>query len=63
MEVVWLLRAQPAISGGKSNYRPGDLVNVNCTSAASKPAASINWFINEKKVFKDIFLNCNKVFF
>jgi hypothetical protein len=55
MEVVWLPRAQPAISGDKSNYRLGDLVNVNCTSTASKPAASITLLdlvINEKKYLK-----------
>jgi len=44
MEVVYLPRTQPAINGGKNNYRPGDLVNVNCTSAASKPAGNIKFF-------------------
>ena len=50
MEVVVLPRQRPVIAGGRSNYRPGDLVDVNCTSAASKPAANIRWFINDKKV-------------
>ena len=50
MEVVSLPRHRPVINGGQSNYRPGDLVDVNCTSAASKPAAQIKWFINDKPV-------------
>ena len=50
MEVVYLPGDRPVISGGRTNYRPGDIVDVNCTSAASKPAARIQWFINDKKV-------------
>ncbi|XP_057365342.2 uncharacterized protein LOC130686064 [Daphnia carinata] len=49
MEVVVLPKKRPTITGGKSSYRAGDLVDVNCTSAASKPAANIRWFINERK--------------
>lgn len=40
----------PTITGGKSTYRAGDLVDVNCTSAASKPAATMHWIINGRNV-------------
>ena len=50
MEVVVLPKNRPTITGGKSNYRAGDIVDVNCTSAASKPAAKIHWWINGRKV-------------
>ena len=40
----------PMITGGKLRYSLGDNVDVNCTSANSKPAAEINWFINGKPV-------------
>eukprot|EP00096_Caligus_rogercresseyi_P005165 TRINITY_DN2013_c0_g1_i1.p1 TRINITY_DN2013_c0_g1~~TRINITY_DN2013_c0_g1_i1.p1 ORF type:complete len:308 (-),score=55.05 TRINITY_DN2013_c0_g1_i1:316-1239(-) len=36
----------PKIHGGKVRYRPGDTVNVNCTSRKSKPAADLLWSIN-----------------
>ena len=50
MDVVFLPRHRPTISGGRSRYLPGDVVDVNCTSAQSLPAAKIRWFINDKKV-------------
>ncbi len=40
----------PQITGGKMRYSLGDLVDVNCTSANSKPAADILWFINGQPV-------------
>ena len=40
----------PMITGGKLRYSLGDNVDVNCTSANSKPAAEINWFINGEPV-------------
>jgi len=36
----------PLITGGRLRYSLGDNVDVNCTSANSKPAADIKWFIN-----------------
>lgn len=36
----------PRITGGRPRYQIGDTVNVNCTSGRSKPATSLNWFIN-----------------
>lgn len=44
--VVVTPKKGPMITGGKLRYSLGDNVDVNCTSANSKPAAEINWFIN-----------------
>ncbi|XP_046644532.1 uncharacterized protein LOC124329499 [Daphnia pulicaria] len=49
MEVVVLPKKKPTITGGKNSYKAGDLVDVNCTSAASKPAANIRWYINDER--------------
>ena len=40
----------PKIEGVASYYNPGDLVEINCTSLESKPAAELQWVINEKIV-------------
>ena len=40
----------PLITGGRLRYSLGDRVDVNCTSAESKPAAEIRWFINGQPV-------------
>jgi len=40
----------PRISGGRPRYQIGDTVRVNCTSARSKPAATLQWFINSELV-------------
>ena len=42
----------PRISGGKKTYYKGDVVRVNCTSARSKPAAKLHWFVNNNKVIE-----------
>ncbi|GFW15018.1 ig-like domain-containing protein [Trichonephila clavipes] len=34
--------------GGLPKYRVGDTVFVNCTSSRSKPAATLNWYINDE---------------
>jgi len=44
--VVALPRGGPTIKGGRLRYSLGDSVDVNCTSADSKPAADLHWFIN-----------------
>ncbi|CAG0912477.1 unnamed protein product [Notodromas monacha] len=46
MVVVATPKGPPEISGGRSTYRPGDYVHVNCTSGPSKPATEIMWYIN-----------------
>ncbi|GBM04309.1 hypothetical protein AVEN_146187-1 [Araneus ventricosus] len=38
----------PRIIGGLPKYRVGDTVSVNCTSSSSKPAATLNWYINDE---------------
>ncbi|KAH9368740.1 hypothetical protein HPB48_004759 [Haemaphysalis longicornis] len=40
----------PRITGGQVQYRVGDTVSVNCTSAKSKPAATLRWFVNDVPV-------------
>ena len=49
-DFIVLPRNEPRISGGKKTYYIGDRVRVNCTSARSKPAAVLHWFINNKPV-------------
>ena len=41
---------KPIVEGALQKYEPGDLVAVNCTSAPSKPAAHLVWYINGKEV-------------
>lgn len=40
----------PYITGDKSVYQFGDSINLNCTSARSYPASSLNWYINNSSV-------------
>ncbi|KAK3850810.1 hypothetical protein Pcinc_042509 [Petrolisthes cinctipes] len=40
----------PSITGGQTKYHAGDQVKVNCTSERSRPAASLEWYINGEKV-------------
>jgi hypothetical protein len=35
---------------GKQFYKPGDLLNLTCTSAPSNPPATLEWRINGQKV-------------
>lgn len=46
MTVVVLPDEGPRITGGKARYQVGEVVRMNCTSAPSKPAALLTWFIN-----------------
>lgn len=50
MEIIVLPNSPPRISGAKPTYHVGDLVQVNCTSDKSKPAASLHWYINGREV-------------
>ena len=34
------------MTGGRPRYQIGDYVKVNCTSGRSKPATTLNWFVN-----------------
>ena len=55
--VIILPKEPPLITGGKSEYFPGQLLSLNCSSKESKPAPLLSWSINEKKVKINIFLN------
>ncbi|XP_047735593.1 uncharacterized protein LOC125177607 [Hyalella azteca] len=46
MVVVELPSQPPTITGGRSHYKVGDTAHLNCTSARSKPAPTLTWFIN-----------------
>merc|ERR1712110_116797 len=48
MIVVVLPERGPRISGGKDRYDVGDVVDVNCTSSNSKPAAELQWLVNDQ---------------
>lgn len=52
MLVVALPEDGPIINGrpGRHRYQVGDVVRFNCTSAKSKPAAMLSWFINGEPV-------------
>lgn len=41
---------KPEIIGIKPNYGIGELVNVTCKSAPSRPQTSLKWFINGQEV-------------
>ncbi|GIY77305.1 hypothetical protein CEXT_391551, partial [Caerostris extrusa] len=42
--------SKPMILGTKAYYAPGDLVNVTCMSAPSRPADILKWWINGEEV-------------
>ncbi|KAH6930721.1 hypothetical protein HPB50_017865 [Hyalomma asiaticum] len=50
MAVLVLPTEGPRITGGQAQYRIGDTVSVNCTSAKSKPAATLRWYVNDVAV-------------
>lgn len=41
---------KPEIIGIKPNYGLGELVNVTCKSAPSRPQTCLKWFINGEEV-------------
>ncbi|EDW55533.1 GM17222 [Drosophila sechellia] len=46
MIVVVTPKHGPQITGGQPRYQIGDMVRVNCTSAASRPVCHLSWLIN-----------------
>uniref|UniRef100_A0A2L2YLG2 Ig-like domain-containing protein n=1 Tax=Parasteatoda tepidariorum TaxID=114398 RepID=A0A2L2YLG2_PARTP len=50
MKVYVLPSEGPTLTGGNQEYRIGDTVIVNCTSAKSKPAATLRWYINDELI-------------
>ncbi|KAF2355335.1 CD80-like immunoglobulin C2-set [Trinorchestia longiramus] len=49
LTVVDLPEEKPIVESAREKYKSGDLVAVNCTSAPSKPAAYLTWYINDKE--------------
>lgn len=45
-----LPESAPVLEGAKTRYQLGERVTVNCTSFFSKPAATLEWRINDKLV-------------
>nr|XP_018897727.1 PREDICTED: cell adhesion molecule 2-like [Bemisia tabaci]XP_018897728.1 PREDICTED: cell adhesion molecule 2-like [Bemisia tabaci] len=50
LEVIFLPRDKPHISGKRQYYQIGDEINLNCTSGKSYPASELHWYINDQKV-------------
>ncbi|KAM7353810.1 beaten path Ib isoform 1-T3 [Cochliomyia hominivorax] len=50
MDVIELPTQRPIITGVHSRYRLGDIINGNCSSDYSKPAANLTWWINDIQV-------------
>ncbi|XP_031832613.1 cell adhesion molecule 1-like [Nomia melanderi] len=53
MEVVVLPQDGPTITGEEKIYATGDVLDLNCTSGKSHPAANLTWFINGEQVMPD----------
>lgn len=45
-----LPKSKPIIVTDKDKYYPGDTLIANCTSPASRPAASLTFFLNNMPV-------------
>lgn len=45
-----LPKSKPVITTDKDKYDPGDVLLANCTSPASKPTASLTFFLNNLPV-------------
>ncbi|XP_050733508.1 uncharacterized protein LOC127007041 [Eriocheir sinensis] len=48
LTVVEIPQEKPIVQGARERYHPGDIVRINCTSAPSKPAATLTWYINDQ---------------
>ncbi|CAB3375752.1 Hypothetical predicted protein [Cloeon dipterum] len=50
MEVVYLPKHDPLMTGGEMVYALGDQVSINCTSSKSYPPSEMRWYINNHPV-------------
>uniref|UniRef100_A0A1B6CTZ7 Ig-like domain-containing protein n=1 Tax=Clastoptera arizonana TaxID=38151 RepID=A0A1B6CTZ7_9HEMI len=50
MDVVVTPKHRPSLQGIKHRYKVGELLQVNCTSSGSRPAANLTWFFNGEQV-------------
>ena len=70
MVVVEMPQSKPVITGGhqelpgapKMKYKPGDVLNLTCTSAPSNPPAQLEWRLNDKKVCISNDIACIKIY-
>ncbi|XP_071542957.1 uncharacterized protein [Panulirus ornatus] len=53
---VDLPESAPVLDGAKTSYQLEEGVTVNCTSLYSKPAATLEWYINDELVTQPEFL-------
>ncbi|XP_068085278.1 uncharacterized protein [Anabrus simplex] len=49
MKVAEVPSDRPSITGARSRYRIGDVLHSNCSSSWSRPAAKLNWLVNDKQ--------------
>ncbi|XP_022816415.1 uncharacterized protein LOC111349511 isoform X1 [Spodoptera litura] len=56
MEVIYLPREGPRITGNEQENRRGDSLFLNCTSGRSYPAAVLSWDIDGEKVTDPLLL-------
>ena len=56
-------KRNPRITGQKSRYSVGEVVDLNCTSNASLPEAELSWYVNsvEVRILEDVLRGCDKV--
>ncbi|XP_071036319.1 muscle M-line assembly protein unc-89 isoform X2 [Parasteatoda tepidariorum] len=40
----------PLITGGETQYRVGEFLNLNCSSTKSKPVPTLNWYLNDRLI-------------
>ena len=54
MNVLYLPKEGPRISGLDDTYVPGQTMEANCTIAPSYPQAALRWFLNGKEVARSL---------
>ncbi|KFM79328.1 hypothetical protein X975_04475, partial [Stegodyphus mimosarum] len=52
MKVIVFPKKAPKITGNRKEYRIGDVLEVNCKSSHSRPAESLQWYINDHEIGK-----------
>ncbi|XP_022242752.1 cell adhesion molecule 2-like [Limulus polyphemus] len=52
LRIYELPKEDPVMKGIRDSYSPGDVVDVTCVAAPSKPAAILKWYINGKETPK-----------
>ncbi|XP_035208700.1 cell adhesion molecule 2-like [Stegodyphus dumicola] len=52
MKVIAFPKKAPKITGSRTEYRVGDVLEVNCKSSHSKPAEALQWYINDHELLE-----------